>query len=57
MSKTESLATLFKDAGLAFDILKVLKISKFNYGCFKAVKLVKRVYKLRYYSSLAGKRD
>ena len=37
------LATLLEGAGLAFDILKSFKISKFNYGCFKAVNLVKRV--------------
>ena len=36
------LATLLEGAGLAFDILKVLKIPKINYGCFKAVKLVKK---------------
>ena len=34
------LATLLEGAGLAFDIQKC---SKFNYGCFKAVKLVKNV--------------
>ena len=37
------LATLLEGAGLAFDILKVFKISKINYGCFKALKLVKKV--------------
>ena len=37
------LATLLEGVGLAFDILKPFKISKFNYGCFKAVNLVKRV--------------
>ena len=37
------LATLLEGAGLAFDILKVFKNSKINYGCFKAVKLVKKV--------------
>ena len=35
--------SLTEGAGLAFDISKVLKISKINYGCFKAVKLVKKV--------------
>ena len=37
------LATLPKGPGLAFDILKVFKILKINYGCFKTVKLVKKV--------------
>ena len=44
----ERLATLLEGrllegAGLAFDISKVFKISKINYGCFKTVKLVKKV--------------
>ena len=37
------LETLLKGAGLAFHISKVLKNSKIHYGCFKAVKLVKKV--------------
>ena len=37
------LATLPEGPGLAFDILKVFKILKINYGCFKTVKLVKKV--------------
>ena len=36
------LATLLEVAGLAFDISKVLKISKINYKCFNSVKLVKK---------------
>ena len=43
LKEEKKLATLLKGAGLAFDMLKVLKISKINNGCFKAVKLVKKL--------------
>ena len=42
-TKASGLATLPEGPGLAFDILKVFKILKINYGCFKTVKLVKKV--------------
>ena len=40
-NEQQGLATLLEGAGLAFDI--VFKFSKIDYGCFKAVKLVKNV--------------
>ena len=48
------LATLLEGAILAFDFLKVFKNSKINYGCFKAVKLVKKVIFVFQISKIGG---
>ena len=47
-SESRGLVTLLEGVGLVFDIQKGLKFQKIKYGCFKAVKLVKKVIILVY---------